>query len=63
MSLDRSKSSKIRSFIDRPHFYPMLTVAPVTSRTNDARKVNRKAQGVPQSQSAAKPRHQGEGKK
>ena len=36
--LDRSKTSKIMSFIDRAHFYPMLIVAPVTSRTNDVRR-------------------------
>ena len=35
--LDRSKTRRIRSFIDRAHFYPMLIVAPVTSRTNDVR--------------------------
>ena len=35
---DRSKTSKIRSFIDRAHYYPMLIVAPVTSRTNDVKK-------------------------
>ena len=35
--LDRSKTSKTRSFIDRAHFYPMLIVAPVASRTNDVR--------------------------
>ena len=34
---DRSKTNKIMSFIDRNHFYPMLIVAPVTSRTNDVR--------------------------
>ena len=35
--LSRSKNSKIRSFISRAHFYPMLIVAPVTSRANDVR--------------------------
>ena len=35
--LDRSKTGKIMTFIDRAHFYLMLIVAPVTSRTNDVR--------------------------
>ena len=32
--LDRSKTSKIRSIIDRAHFYPMVIVASMTARTN-----------------------------
>ena len=35
--LDPSKTSKMLSFIDRAHFYPMLIMASVTSRTNDVR--------------------------
>ena len=38
MILDHSKTSKIKSFIDRAYFYPMLIVAPVTSRANDVRR-------------------------
>ena len=33
----RSKNNKIRQFNDRANFYPMLIVAPVTSRSNDVR--------------------------
>ena len=35
--LYRSKTSQIKSFTNRVHFYPMLIVATVTSRTNDVR--------------------------
>ena len=38
--LDCSKTSKIRSFIDRAHFYPMLLMASATSRNNNIRSSN-----------------------